>query len=85
MTAPHRSDALLSLIGNTPLIPLRFEPEGLTILAKAESLNFSGSVKDRLARSIILDAGERGLLTPDSIMWGIPNYRRNVMRPFVVS
>ena len=68
MTAPHRSDALLSLIGNTALIPLRFESEGLTILAKAEVLNSSGSVKDRLARSIILDAEERGLLTPDSII-----------------
>ena len=68
MNVPHRSDALLSLIGNTPLIPLQFEPEGLTILAKAEFLNPSGSVKDRLARSIILDAEERGLLTPDSII-----------------
>src|SRR6187401_2665716 len=64
----HRSDALLSLIGNTPLIPLRFEPENLTILAKAEFLNPSGSVKDRLARCIILDAEQRGLLRPDSII-----------------
>lgn len=65
---PHRSDALLSLIGNTPLIPLRFADEGLTIWAKAEFLNPSGSVKDRLARSIILDAEERGLLKEDSII-----------------
>jgi cysteine synthase A len=65
---PHRSDALLSLIGHTPLIPLRFESEGVTILAKAEFLNPSGSVKDRLARSIILDAEERGLLKAGSII-----------------
>ncbi len=65
---PHRSGALLSLIGNTPLIPLPFEPEGLTILAKAEFLNPSGSVKDRLARCVILDAEQRGLLRPDSVI-----------------
>ena len=47
MNTPHRSDAMLGLIGHTPLLSLRFEPEGLTILAKAEFLNPSGSVKDR--------------------------------------
>jgi cysteine synthase len=66
VTLPHRSDALLSLIGNTPLIPLHFENEGASILAKAEFLNPSGSVKDRLARSIIIDAEARGLLHPGS-------------------
>lgn len=64
----HRSDAMLRLIGNTPLIPLHFEPEGLTILAKAEFVNASGSVKDRLARCVILDAEKRGELRPDSII-----------------
>ncbi len=68
MNTPHRSDAMLGLIGHTPLLSLRFEPEGLTILAKAEFLNPSGSVKDRLARCIILDAEQRGLLRPDSII-----------------
>src|SRR6266540_3486409 len=65
---PARAEAMLSLIGNTPLVPLRFEPEGVTIFAKCEFLNPSGSVKDRLAKCVILDAEERGLLRPDSII-----------------
>ena len=59
---------IFSLIGHTPLIPLRFGAEGLTIHAKAEFTNPSGSIKDRLALSILLDARERGLLQPDSII-----------------
>ena len=45
-------------IGNTPLIRLRKASEltGCTILGKAEFLNPGGSVKDRAARAIILDA-----------------------------
>jgi cysteine synthase len=57
---------LLSLIGNTPLIPLRFAAEGVTIFAKCEFLNPSGSIKDRLALHILADARARGLLRPDS-------------------
>jgi cysteine synthase A len=67
-SAATRSRAVLSLIGNTPLLPLQFQPEGLTLLAKCEFLNPSGSIKDRLARCIILDAEQRGLLGPDSII-----------------
>jgi cysteine synthase A len=59
---------VLSLIGNTPLVPLRFEPEGLTLHVKCEFLNPSGSVKDRLARHLLVDAKRRGLLRPDSII-----------------
>jgi cysteine synthase A len=59
---------VLSLIGNTPLVPLRFEPEGLVIQAKCEFLNPSGSIKDRLAKTVLVDAKERGLLRPDSII-----------------
>ncbi|MBK1833051.1 PLP-dependent cysteine synthase family protein [Roseibacillus ishigakijimensis] len=66
LAPPHRP--VLDLIGNTPLLRLRFEPEGLEILAKAEFLNPSGSVKDRLARCLILDAEARGELTPDSLI-----------------
>ncbi len=62
------SEVVLSLIGNTPLVPLRFEPEGVTIYAKCEFLNPSGSIKDRLAKTILLDARKRGLLRPDSII-----------------
>ena len=60
--------AVLSLIGNTPLVPLRFEPEGVTLLAKCEFLNPSGSVKDRFAREVVLDAERRGALRPDSVI-----------------
>ena len=59
---------IFALIGRTALLPLRFGPEGLTIYAKAEFTNPSGSIKDRLALSILLDARNRGLLRPDSII-----------------
>jgi cysteine synthase A len=62
----ERARAVLGLIGNTPLVPLRFECEGITIHTKCEFLNPSGSVKDRLAKYILLDAERRGLLRPDS-------------------
>jgi cysteine synthase A len=63
-----RAEAVLSLIGNTPLVPLRFEPEGLMLHAKCEFLNPSGSIKDRLAKTILVDARQRGLLRPDAII-----------------
>src|SRR5262245_9193739 len=65
---PNRANAILDLIGNTPLVPLHFEPEGVTLYAKCEFLNPSGSIKDRLAKSVIVDAEQRGLLGPDSII-----------------
>jgi cysteine synthase len=65
-TAPSRT-GVLSLIGNTPVIPLqRVTPPGITILAKAEFLNPAGSVKDRMARYIVERAEQRGELRPDS-------------------
>src|SRR5215470_13563854 len=53
-------------IGNTPLIELAAASEatGCHILGKAEFLNPGGSVKDRAALAIILDAEEKGLLRP---------------------
>jgi len=53
-------------IGNTPLIRLRrvSEETGCEILGKAEFMNPGGSVKDRAARAIVLDAESRGLLPP---------------------
>lgn len=65
---PGPATAVLSLIGNTPLVPLRFEPEGLTLHAKCEFLNPSGSIKDRFAKTVLLDARERGRLRSDSII-----------------
>jgi len=65
----HRIDpAVLRLIGNTPVVPLHFDPENVTIWAKCEFLNPSGSIKDRFAGGVILDAEQRGLLKPDSII-----------------
>ena len=57
---------MLDLVGNTPLIRLRrVVPEGSAeVLAKMESLNPAGSVKDRIALSMIEDAEERGLIKP---------------------
>jgi len=60
--------AILSHIGNTPLLPLRFRVENVTLYAKAEFLNPSGSIKDRLALGVLDDAETRGLLRPDSII-----------------
>src|SRR5215469_4098033 len=51
-------------VGNTPLIKLRrlSEETGCEILGKAEFMNPGGSVKDRAARAIVLDAERRGAL-----------------------
>ncbi|AWH18964.1 cysteine synthase A [Stenotrophomonas sp. ZAC14D2_NAIMI4_7] len=58
-------DSILDTIGNTPIVKLqRLAPQGVTLYAKVESFNPGGSVKDRLALAIILDAEARGLLKP---------------------
>jgi len=53
-------------VGNTPLIKLRklSEATGCNILGKAEFLNPGGSVKDRAALFMVLDAEQRGVLKP---------------------
>ena len=60
------------LVGNTPILELgnyeeKFQLEA-KILAKLEYFNPAGSVKDRIAREIILDALETGKLTKDSVI-----------------
>src|SRR6476469_7693859 len=57
---------VVQAIGNTPLIELRrLTPKpGVRIWAKMESFNPTGSVKDRVARSMIEDAEEKGLIRP---------------------
>lgn len=67
MKALHASP-VLSLIGNTPTVPLHFATEGVTLWAKCEFLNPSGSIKDRLAKHVLMDAEGNGLLSPDSII-----------------
>jgi len=65
---PRVAASVLELVGNTPLVRLNKlpKPGGATILAKLESLNPAGSVKDRIAVSMIGDAERRGLLRPGS-------------------
>ena len=60
------ADSVLDLIGDTPMVRLRrVVPEGAAeVLAKLESLNPAGSVKDRIALAMIEDAERRGLLKP---------------------
>ena len=65
-TRPLIADSVLDLVGNTPLVRLRRIPgeRDAEVLAKLESLNPAGSVKDRIALSMIEDAEQRGLLRP---------------------
>ena len=63
-------DGFSGAIGNTPLIRLNrlSEETGCEILGKAEFMNPGGSVKDRAALYIILDAEERGVLKPGGVV-----------------
>lgn len=62
--AGSRTQNLKSLIGNTPLLEIhfRFKGENRVIYAKAENLNMTGSIKDRMAFHILSQAYERGTL-----------------------
>ncbi len=58
-------DSILDTVGNTPIVKLqRLAPPQVSVYAKVESFNPGGSVKDRLALAIILDAEARGVLKP---------------------
>jgi cysteine synthase len=63
-------DGIVEAIGNTPLIKLEraSAATGCTILGKAEFMNPGGSVKDRPARQIILEAEKRGDLKPGGLV-----------------
>ena len=62
-----KTNSVIDAIGNTPLIKLKYPSEitGCEIYGKAEFMNPGGSVKDRTALGIILDAEEKGLLEPN--------------------
>jgi cysteine synthase A len=58
-------ESILDTIGNTPIVKLhRLAPKHVNIYVKVESFNPAGSIKDRLAIAIILDAEKRGVLKP---------------------
>lgn len=61
---------VIEAIGNTPLIELKRVTAGLPVkvFIKCEHLNPGGSVKDRTARAIVLDAEARGQLRPGSTL-----------------
>ena len=70
MKAPVFPDGVLSVIGNTPLVRLRrVRPNpNVEVWAKLESFNPGGSVKDRVAQSMIEAAEASGELTHDKII-----------------
>ncbi|HET7561732.1 MAG TPA: cysteine synthase A [Rhodanobacteraceae bacterium] len=56
-------ESIVETIGDTPIVKLRtLAPAHVTLYAKVESFNPGGSVKDRLALAVILDAEQRGVL-----------------------
>jgi len=65
-----RYESLLASVGNTPLIGLpRLSPSPqVRLWAKLEDRNPTGSVKDRAALAMVLDAEERGVLRPGDTM-----------------
>ncbi len=65
-TVARRLRGLTRLVGNTPLLALEYRRGGRTrtCYAKAENLNMTGSIKDRMALHILRRGYERGLLEP---------------------
>ena len=80
---------ITELVGGTPLLELKrlAASKGLSarILAKLELFNPAGSVKDRVAKAMVLDAEAKGVLVPGSVIveptsgntsawpwWGMP-------------
>ena len=64
--------SVAQLIGGTPLLELAniMKNDGLkaSVLAKLEGCNPAGSAKDRVGLSMILDAEEKGILKPGSVI-----------------
>ena len=62
----RRFDSVVEMIGNTPLLPIRkLNPHpGVELWGKVEGCNPGGSIKDRIALSMIEAAEEAGQLKP---------------------
>src|SRR5262249_13805923 len=69
-TRPKTASSVLDLVGATPLVRLNRipKPGGATVLAKMESLNPGGSVKDRIALAMVEDAERRGIVKPGATL-----------------
>jgi cysteine synthase A len=65
-TDKHRADAVSDLIGHTPVVRLRqvVAANDATVWAKVEKHNPGGSIKDRIALAMVLDAERSGALSP---------------------
>jgi len=60
---------IIATVGYTPLVKInKLAPENVTILAKLEFMNPCGSVKDRIAQSMISQAEEDGLINPNTVI-----------------
>ncbi|OBA22864.1 cystathionine beta-synthase [Metschnikowia bicuspidata var. bicuspidata NRRL YB-4993] len=68
MSVPPISNDVLDLIGNTPLIRLNKIPQSYGIkakvYAKVELFNLGGSIKDRIAKNMVLEAEKSGRIKP---------------------
>ncbi|MFZ4400449.1 MAG: PLP-dependent cysteine synthase family protein [Bacteroidales bacterium] len=66
----RKVEGLSSLIGNTPILAIKFKYKGeeRTIYAKSENLNMTGSIKDRMAYYILNNAYKQGLLHPGDMI-----------------
>jgi cysteine synthase len=67
---PTRFKELKHMIGNTPLLAIRFTYQGVprVIHAKAEHINMTGSIKDRMAFHILKKAYQRGAIDQDDMI-----------------
>ena len=63
------SENILELIGNTPLVKInKLNSGNAEVLAKVESFNPAGSIKDRPALNMIEDAEKKGLVNKDTVI-----------------
>lgn len=62
-------NSILETIGNTPVVKInRLFPSDISVWIKLEKFNPGGSIKDRIALSMVNDAEQKGILKPDSVI-----------------